>query len=170
MRPTTMRPRRLTQVALTAALALALLSTESAQATLPGKNGRMAYTSIADCEESCCYNLWTSEPDGHDRRLHASEVVGDGLDFEPVFSPNGRLLATALSFGGNRGIHLTADEGAAFLPRRRALQLTSGADTSPAWSADGKTLIYVRVSGREGRARIRMVTKRGRDLGGVGPN
>lgn len=71
-----------------------------------------------------------------------------GLNSTPAFSPNGRLVAAALSYTGNSEIHIYN------IKRKTWRQLTKNPaiDTTPAWSPDGKWIAF--TSNRSGSPQI----------------
>jgi len=72
----------------------------------------------------------------------------EGIEESPAFSPDGRSLAYAGEIGGLRKIFLKG------LPGGEEKALTSGDfdDVQPAWSRDGRMVLFVRA--REARARL----------------
>jgi Tol biopolymer transport system component/DNA-binding winged helix-turn-helix (wHTH) protein len=80
---------------------------------------------------------WLTEPSG-------DSTYGDR---EPAVSPDGRMIAFARGeLGSNEGIYLlplSRDLRPAGAPRRLA---SSGRSRSPAWTADGKQIIYTDLS------------------------
>jgi Tol biopolymer transport system component len=75
-------------------------------------------------------------------------TTAEGIEESPAFSPDGRALAYAAESGGRRKIFLRS------LSSGESRRLTSGDfdDVQPAWSQDGKSVLFVRS--REPRAKL----------------
>jgi hypothetical protein len=132
---------------LAAACAIAA-SAPAAEASYPGRNGRLAVGAVTEVVEDCgtCpyeyYGLVTTNADGTAVR----DVFSVSLDSpaRAVFSPNGRALAVAV---GAR-IYLAAPDGS------RRKRLARG--LKPTWSPGGSTLAFPCVGDAPGICAIRV--------------
>lgn len=85
-------------------------------------------------------DLWVSNRDGGEvRRLTSDE----GVESNPAFSPDGKLLAFSAQYDGNTDVYVVSVEGGA--PRR--LTWHPGADTVQGFTPDGASVLF--TSGRE---------------------
>jgi Tol biopolymer transport system component len=78
-----------------------------------------------------------------DGRVGARQLTsGEGEKFQPVWSPDGRQIAYAVSYDGRNADDIFEVSPAGGEPR----QLTSGPalDSEPSWSPDGRTLLVTR--------------------------
>lgn len=114
----------------TAGLAVAAV-TPSVQATFPGRNGRIAFTTIwYSAESNDDYREIVSiKPDGSDPRLLARYAE------HPAYRPDGRMIA----FGRGGGIFLMGADGTG------KQRLVGGPYTEPDWSPDGRQLVLTRT-------------------------
>ncbi|MFN2468165.1 MAG: hypothetical protein ABR521_08580 [Gaiellaceae bacterium] len=138
------------------ALAAAVALSATAGAALPGKNGRIAFTSNRDdptLHVRGNYEIYTMNADGSGV---ARLTQAQGIDGTPVWSPDGRMLA----FRTNRD-HFDPDptktsyelytmraDGSA----QRRLTTNEAGDFSPTWSPDGKRIAF--TSDRDGNQEI----------------
>jgi tricorn protease len=120
---------------------LGLLSYPSAEVNVrdtrllhqPATNGTHVAFVYAD-------DLWVARLDGTDlRRL----TTDDGVESNPAFSPDGRLIAFSAQYDGNTDVYLVPSEGG--VPKR--LTWHPGADVVQGFTPDGR-----RVSFTSGRA------------------
>jgi len=80
-------------------------------------------------------DLWITNREGGDaRRL----TTGVGLETDPVFSPDGRLIAFTGEYDGNTDVYTV--EAAGGVPRR--LTYHPGADTVAGWTRDGSAVLF----------------------------
>lgn len=126
--------------ALAAGCGLALLAflVPVAEAALPGRNGRIAFSD--DESDNYGENFGVSTVTARGRGLRS--LAGDAE--RPAYSPDGRLVAYANRSSypdlARPGIWIVRD---AFRGRRR--RLTGGQDSEPAWSPSGKRLAFARA-------------------------
>lgn len=130
VRPARGRPVRIASAVLTVGLAVAAV-TPSVQATFPGRNGRIAFTTIwYSAESNDDYREIVSiRPDGSAPRLLARHAE------HAAYRPDGRMLA----FARGGGIFLMRANGTG---KRR---LVGGPYTEPDWSPDGRKLVLTRT-------------------------
>jgi Tol biopolymer transport system component len=76
-------------VLMACAAALLLALSEKAEATFPGKNGRIAYT---DWDDGKDYEIYTIIPDGSDKRQLTHNNTDD---IDPAYSPDGKRIVYA---------------------------------------------------------------------------
>src|SRR5437867_2919650 len=85
-------------------------------------------------------DLWSARLDGSDvRRL----TTADGDESNPVFSPDGTLIAFSANYDGNTDVYVMPTGGG--VPKR--LTWHPGADIAQAFTPDGKSVLF--TSGRE---------------------
>jgi tricorn protease len=90
-------------------------------------------------------DLWSVPRDGGEAvRL----TVGQGIETDPIFSPDGSLIAFQGEYEGNRDVYVIPAEGGS--PKR--LTYHPGADDPVGWSPDGKQILF--RSDRTNYARI----------------
>src|SRR3954454_16910644 len=108
-----------------AVLVALLVCASPASASFPGLNGAIAFQSLNQ--------VWVVNPDGSG----AHNVSGSGAARDPAMSPDGRQVA----YAQNRDLMVSDVAGGT--PR----SITSGGhnDQFPAWSADGKRGVFLRV-------------------------
>ena len=80
-------------------------------------------------------DLWVASRDGGDaHRL----TTGVGIETDPVFSPDGSLIAFTGEYDGNRDVYVVPTEGG--VPHR--LTYHPGADRVLGWTPDGKSILF----------------------------
>ena len=83
---------------------------------------------------------------------------GDGLNFWPSFSPDGRSIAFGSSRDGDFDIYVMNADGGDV----RRLAASPGRDMRPSWSPDGRRIAFTSV--RDGNPEIYVVNADGTDL------
>jgi Tol biopolymer transport system component len=140
------RIRRVTSIAFTLG-ALALLAVTPAQATFPGKNGRIAFARYSDAVPGVDARfIWSVNPDGSDaRQLTTFDSVPwpqsayYRWNIWPDWSPDGRKIAFASTPGFFDLWSMNADGTG-------LKQLTdSNVDEFPVWSPNGRQIAFNRV-------------------------
>jgi Tol biopolymer transport system component len=125
-------------VAVACAVALSAVS-EKAEATFPGKNGRIAFVSTRDTKTESG-DIYTMNPNGtavHRLTNHPE------LDFEPAWSPHGRKIAF-MSYRHSNGagsiyrLYTMNARGTRVEP----LNSNPHDDHDPAWSPDGSKIAF----------------------------
>jgi Tol biopolymer transport system component len=131
-------------IALCAVLIWCSGSAPSSEATMPGRNGEIAYGVIdeIDTDDDATYAGFymgvVNPVTGRQRRI-GLRVGSDGLDaIDPAFSPNGRLLAVEWQDAAGRGIVVIHPNG------RPVRRLTRRDDRAATWSPSGKRLAFDR--------------------------
>src|SRR5829696_10202491 len=142
-------------VVIAAALAMACLVallalSQKAEATFPGKNGRIAFEGYRDTGTGgSSAEIITVSPDGTGmKQLTSSSGSGN-----PTFSPNGEKIVYAADDGaGTRGIYVMSRSGNA----KKALTASNNLpEYGPTWSPDGTKIAFIsqeRVSTPEGQS------------------
>jgi len=120
---------------------------ERGRALVPGNwlaDGRIVYQSSPDLN-LVNYEIKLLEPGGHTGRI----IVPLGIGKAPDVSPDGHWLAYDSAQTGAREVIVQAFPG----PGSRT-QVSAGGGSDPAWSADGRTLYYLRRAEPAGSAVI----------------
>lgn len=108
-------------------LAAGAVQAVPAQATFPGRNGRIALARSGD--------VYTMRADGTDLRRVTS---GAAADLQPVWSPDGTQIAFARLSGTNFEVMVVNRDGS----NLRRVTFHSGIDWHPSWSRDGRRLAF----------------------------
>ena len=101
--------------------------------------GRLAYSEVAGLLFDGVSAIWTADPDGSD----AIQVTPDGLDRQPVWSPDGSeiVFARAATVGQPmRDLFAVAAAGG----DARRLTNDAESESTPVWSPDGSWVAYHR--------------------------
>lgn len=81
-------------------------------------------------------DLWVAKTDGSEpRRL----TVSEGIESNPVFSPDGKLIAFSAQYDGNIDVYLIPVEGG--IPKR--LTWHPGADLVRGFTPDGQSVLFI---------------------------
>ncbi len=81
-------------------------------------------------------DLWVAAPDGSQpRRL----TVSEGIESNPVFSPDGKMIAFSAQYDGNTDVYVVPVEGG--IPRR--LTWHPSADIVRGFTPDGKSVLFI---------------------------
>jgi dipeptidyl aminopeptidase/acylaminoacyl peptidase len=140
--------------ALAAVVVLGLVEVRSAEATVPGKNGKIAFQS----DVGGSYEIYTMNRNGEKiKKLTTNRAP----DEDPAFSPDGKRIVFRSNRDGNSDIYkMNADR----TKRTRLVRLTTNPadDEDPAFSPDDKRIAF--ESDREGNSDIYKMTVKGRKL------
>jgi Tol biopolymer transport system component len=111
-----------------------------ARATLPGANGRLAYT----LERDGAWQLFTMRPDGTDIRQLTNFRRPQGTG-SPAWSPDGTKIAFDNDRTGDAEVWTINADGSGL---ERITHDPKTSDGSPAWSPDGSRILFERYSPR----------------------
>jgi Tol biopolymer transport system component len=130
------------RIAIVCLLAAAFLCVPAAEATFPGRNGLIAFSSAVRNRDGKI-EIQVMRADGRGRRTLTHSLADDGA---PAWSPDGTRIAfhRELNYGDGRfniEIFLMRADG------RNVRRLTNhfGDDQDPAWSPDGRTIAFART-------------------------
>jgi TolB protein len=107
-----------------------------------------------------CFNLYVLNSDGSGLRnltskLAASGVFGAGLASDPVWSPDGRMIAF-VRLDRRRGVYVVNADGSGV---RNLTPKPAEAYAAPAWSPDGRKITF--ASERDGNSEIYLINADG---------
>ena len=113
----------------------------AAGATLPGRNGDIAFGIVdeVDSDAGVFYEgfyIGAMDPTGRNQRRIGARLGLDAVD--PAFSPKGRFLAVSWYDSPRPGLLVTRPNG------RPVTRLTYSQDSSPTWSPDGRRIAFDR--------------------------
>ena len=137
--------------ALAAVGVLALVEGRPAEATVPGKNGKIAFQS----DGGGSYEIYTMNRNGKKiKKLTTNRAP----DEDPAFSPNGKRIAFMSDRSGDSDIYKMNVKG------RKLVRLTTNPadDEDPAFSPNGKRIAF--ESDRDGDSDIYKMNVKGRKL------
>src|SRR5215216_1770759 len=122
---------------LAAVVVLGLIEAQPAEATFPGKNGKIAFQSDAGGN----YDIYTMNRNGEKIEKLTTNPADDE---DPAFSPDGKRIAFTSDRDADNDIYTMNAKG------RRLVQLTTNTavDTDANWSLDGKKIVF--ASNRNG--------------------
>jgi Tol biopolymer transport system component len=130
------------RIAIVCLLAAAFLWVPTAEATFPGRNGLIAFSSAVRNRDGKI-EVQVMRADGSGRRTLTHSLAEDGA---PAWSPDGTRIAfhRVLDYGDGRfniEIYLMRADG------RNVRRLTNhfGDDQDPAWSPDGRAIAFART-------------------------
>jgi TolB protein len=126
-------------------LAVAVLAgatASSSEAAFPGQNGRIVFMTAIDGNEE----LFDVQPDGSGLRNLTNSTA---VDFSPVYSPDGRHIAFGSYAQDPPGGGVPKNTGELFVmdadgSNARRITFNTLPDWNPAWSPDGKRLVFAR--------------------------
>ena len=151
---------RAASVALTALLLLAVgpVSSRSAQATMPGHNGRIIF------QDGATGQLYTVNPDGTALR----QVTHDGYNATPDWSPDGRRITYASNRSGTFQVWIAAANGSS----ARQLTPDNNPDVKffPRFTPDGRTIVFQDCLGDGCDGGLSAVRTDGSHLHAITPN
>jgi Tol biopolymer transport system component len=129
-----------------ASMALALLvasgvgllnAVKPAEATFPGRNGKIAFAGLRHSEASTTNNweIYKTRP----RSFKLVNITNSpSIDINPDWSPNGRKIAYERYLDGSRDIYVMRANG----DGKKRLTDSSGDEYSPVWSPDGTKIAF----------------------------
>jgi len=119
-------------------ICLFLFMTPASSFAIDGKDTRMLSQPVISADHIAfiyAEDLWVANTDGSQpRRL----TVDEGIESNPVFSPDGRSIAFSAQYDGNIDVFIIAVEGG--IPRR--LTWHPGADIVRGFTKDGKSILF----------------------------
>jgi Tol biopolymer transport system component len=118
---------------LMACAVVVLVVSEKAEATFPGKNGRIAYSSF-DFDRGPDDTIYTINPGGG-----AKTQLTRG--YQPSYSPNGKKIAYTLFSGADSEIYTVNVGGDA----KTQLTHNNKDENFPSYSPNGKRIAYTRI-------------------------
>ena len=121
------------------ALALVLIATCPAAATMPGPNGKIAFTS----DRGGTKDVWVMQPDGSTETLIQSDGAEDSYAPTPQWSPDGREIAFMHEhrpFNHQGNIFLMEADGG----NLRQITDIYSYDSNPTWAPEGDRIAYLR--------------------------
>jgi Tol biopolymer transport system component len=124
---------------------LVLVVAEKAEATFPGKNGRIAYASYDGPFPKGDYEIYTINPDGSGK---TQLTHNDTDDIDPAYSPDGKKIVYAGQDGpkGDLEIYtINARGGDKFQVTHNDVD-----EEWPAYSPSGKRIAYTPIEGADG--------------------
>jgi Tol biopolymer transport system component len=110
---------------------LALVGTKPAEATFPGKNGKIAFASNRDGN----YDIFVMNSDGSKQTSLTNDPASD---VDPAFSPNAKKIAFDSFRDGNWEIYVMNADGS----NERRLTNNRAVDEYPAFSPNGKKIAF----------------------------
>jgi Tol biopolymer transport system component len=134
---------RVVRAFLSAALAaatLASLAAEPAAATFPGRPGKIAFSRSPARSFPSNGDIWIETRSGRQRRLTHTRRVDET---DPVFSPNGRLIAYVRRADGNADVWVMRANGT----RKRLLIGGSFDELQPSFYPSGRSLLFTNFDG-----------------------
>src|SRR5215216_433495 len=129
-------------------LILLAVEAEPAEATFPGKNGKIAFQS----DGGGSYEIYTMNRNG--KKINKL-TTNRAPDEDPAFSPDGKRIAFTSDRRGDNDLYTMNAKG------RRPVRLTTNTkyfDRDPSWSPDGKKILF--RSDRHGSSDIYMIPLR----------
>jgi Tol biopolymer transport system component len=135
-------PALILAAVLMACAVVVLALSEKAEATFPGKNGRIAYT---DWDDGKDYEIYTINPDGSDKRQLTHNNTDD---IDPAYSSDGKRIVYAGQDGpkGDLEIYTINSRGG------DKFQLTHNDvdEEWPTYSPSGRRIAYTPIEGDDG--------------------
>src|SRR5215213_269869 len=129
-------------------LIMLVVEARTAEATFPGKNGKIAYR----CHAGKDYEICTIKPDGGGRVQLTNNATPDS---EPSYSPSGKKIAYSGSDGQDHEIYTIDAGGGGKVP----LTDNGTNDHGPSYSPSGRRIAY--YSGAEPTREIYTITPDG---------
>jgi len=122
-------------VAIAALISLCMASPIAAQSSNPYALMRKPTISKTQIAFSYGGDLWIVDRNGGEARRLTSDV---GIEIDPVFSPDGSLIAFTGEYDGNEDVYVIPAAGG--VPKR--LTTHPGSDQVVGWTRDGKRIVF----------------------------
>ncbi len=119
-------------------VALALAAPGAASAQSPDHTRFLRYAAVAnDGTIAFTYrdDIWVANPDGSNPRRLTANIA---RDFQPRFSPDGKMVAFTSDRNGNNDVFVVPVTGG----EPRQLTFMSGNDEAVSWTPDGKEVVF----------------------------
>jgi Tol biopolymer transport system component len=126
--------------------------TKPAEAAFPSNNGKIVFYRWLNSHTE----IFTMKPNG-DNKTRLTNNRED--DSNPVYSPNGKMIAFESNRSGGGDIYTMSANGT---NKKRVPRSNSGVDSNPAWSPDGTKIAF--SSTRTGNRDIYVINKDGTGL------
>ena len=124
--------------ALAVVVPIVVPATHRAEASFPGLNGRIAFTSVRDG----AINIWSVDPTrGNPRQL----TFGDAWDDSAAWSPDGKSIAFASTREVDGRIWIMDADGSN--QRMLSGEVPTASQGNPAWSPDGSRIVFTSSGG-----------------------
>jgi Ca2+-binding RTX toxin-like protein len=127
---------------------VALIGLEkSAQASFPGKNGKIAFAGLRNSEiDSNNWEIYGVNPDGSGQ---TNLTDNPARDFSPEWSPDGSKVVFSRIINGNDEVYVMNADGS---DQTNLTNTTTsrGSNYHPSWSPDGSKIVFVSTRDHEG--------------------
>jgi tricorn protease len=113
------------------------IATQGVLAQSPNKYALLRKPTVSKTQIAFSYggDLWIVDRNGGDARRLTSDI---GIEIDPMFSPDGNMLAFTGEYDGNEDIYVMSTSGG--IPKR--LTTHPGSDQVVGWTRDGKRIVF----------------------------